>query len=51
VEGFNDTFGPTSRRKRPALSTTSLAEMLMQAEDKQDDYNPEKDGDFHKWDE
>lgn len=25
VEGFKDTFGPTARRKRPTMNTTSLA--------------------------
>jgi len=33
VETFNDTFGPTSRRKRPNMNTSSLAEMLMNAEE------------------
>jgi len=50
VEGFNDTFGPKSRRKRPTIGTTSLAEMLMNAEDQIEDYNPEKDIDLHKLD-
>jgi nuclear GTP-binding protein len=49
VESFHDTFGPTSRRKRPNMHTSSLAEMLMNAEDAQGDYNAEKDGDLHKW--
>ena len=34
VESFNDTFGPASRRKRPTMNTSSLAEMLLNAEEK-----------------
>lgn len=51
VETFGDTFGPGSRRKRPALASTSLTEMLTKAEDKFDEYDDVKDGDYHKWDE
>ena len=29
VESFNDTFGPASKRKRPNMNTSSLAEMLL----------------------
>lgn len=36
VESYNDTFGPGSRRKRPTLKTSSLAEMLMTAEEEVD---------------
>jgi nuclear GTP-binding protein len=50
VETFGDTFGPGSRRKRPALASTSLADMLMKADDKFDDYDDANDGDYHKWD-
>lgn len=50
VEGFNDTFGPGSRRKRPTLGTTSLAEMLMQVNEGQEDYDDAKDKDLHRFD-
>jgi len=36
VEGFGETFGPTSRRKRPTIGTTSLADMLMNANENND---------------
>lgn len=49
VESFNDTFGPQSKRKRPNLQTSSLAEMLLNAEEKMDDYDAAKDNDLHKW--
>ena len=50
MEGFKDTFGPQSRRKRPTIGTTSLAEMLMQANDNKNEYNEENDKDLHKFD-
>ena len=50
VETFKDTFGPTSRRKRPAVTTSSLAEMLFSAKEREDDYKAEKDLDLHKFD-
>jgi len=51
VEGFGDTFGPQSRRKRPTMGeTTSLAQMLMQAEEKGEDYDHVADKDLHKGD-
>lgn len=31
------------------MNTTNLAEMLMNAQEKQGDYNAEKDHDLHKW--
>lgn len=51
VEGFKDTFGPQSRRKRPTIGTTSLAEMLMQANDNMNEYNEANDKDLHRFDE
>ena len=50
VEGFKDTFGPASRRKRPTLRTTSLAEMLMQVNDGMNEYNEATDKDLYKFD-
>ena len=29
IEKFEDTFGPLSRRKRPSVGTSSMAEMLI----------------------
>jgi nuclear GTP-binding protein len=51
VETFADSFGPNSRRKRPTLMSSSLADMLMTADDKYNGYDDTKDKDFHKWDE
>lgn len=49
VESFGDTFGPQCKRKRPNLQTSSLAEMLLNAEEKMDDYDAAKDNDLNKW--
>ena len=48
VESFKETFGPGSRRRRPTLGTTNLAEMLMQANEGMEGYDSIKDHDLHK---
>jgi len=50
VESFQETFGGSSRRKRANIGTSDLAEMLMKANENNDDYNPVKDVDLHKAD-
>ena len=42
-EPFEDTFGAKSKRKRPKLSHLSYEELLENAEQKTEDYEPEKD--------
>lgn len=48
VETFQDTFGPTSRRKRPNIGTSDMNEMLDKANNNADEYDPAKDVDLHK---
>ena len=48
VETFQDTFGPTQRRKRPNIGTSCMDEMLQKANDTIDDYDPVKDNDLNK---
>ena len=48
VEGYGEVFGPQSRRKRPTLGTTSLAEMIATSNEVNDSYDAKKDNDLHK---
>jgi nuclear GTP-binding protein len=50
IEKFEDTFGPLSRRKRPAVGTSDMAEMLAKVNDCHADYNEANDHDLHKYD-
>ena len=48
IESFQDTFGPNRKRKRPAIPTTDLEEMVRNVENKREKYDSVKDGDWHK---
>jgi len=48
IETFQDTFGPTSRRKRPNIGTSCMGEMLSKANENHDGYDALKDNDLHK---
>ena len=50
IEKFEDTFGPLSRRKRPSVGTSSMAEMLMKIGENHGEYNEANDKDLHKFD-
>lgn len=50
IEKFEDTFGAMSRRKRPNVGTSCMAEMLMKIGDNHADYNEANDKDLHKFD-
>lgn len=48
VEKFEDTFGPTARRKRPTIGTSDMSEMLAKVGDNAVEYDPVNDNDLHK---
>jgi nuclear GTP-binding protein len=48
VQSFGDTFGPQSRRKRPNLTMAGIEEMVATVEQKQGEYDQDKDIDYHK---
>ena len=50
VEKFEDTFGPTSRRKRPNVGTSNLSDMIMKAGEDNVEYDATNDKDLHKFD-
>jgi nuclear GTP-binding protein len=43
VQGFSDTFGKKSTRKRPNLAYTDIDEMIAKSEEKEESYVPSKD--------
>jgi hypothetical protein len=43
IETFAETFGPMRRRKRPAIGTSNLDELLAQANENEDNYDEAKD--------
>ena len=48
IETFNDTFGPSSRRKRPNMGTSNMDEMLEKVQEINVGYDATKDADWHK---
>lgn len=48
IEKYEDTFGPKSRRKKVKLNTTSYAELVNEAEEKDDNYKYDDDQYLHK---
>lgn len=50
VQGFNETFGPKSKRKRPNLAISDLDALMQTVEEKHDGYSNVKDVDLHKHD-
>jgi len=48
IETFQDTFGPTSRRKKCNIGTSDMMEMLSKANENNDGYDATKDKDLHK---
>lgn len=48
LEPFEDTFGNKKKRKRPKLAECSYAELVSNAEKRQQEYKPEADRDLQK---